>query len=137
MPTTAAADVFITTPWYEPFGITPVEAMACGTPVVGSAVGGIKATVKDGRTGYLVPPNDPEALASRLADLLRDQTRLRAFGRNAVREARAHYTWNRVAGAMPARSPRCTRRFAITAIPRPFRPGTRCVQPSCGSTPPG
>jgi hypothetical protein len=56
--------------------------------------------VKDGRTGYLVPPNDPEALASRLADLLRDQTRLRAFGRNAVREARAHYTWDRVAGAI-------------------------------------
>ena len=47
----SAADVFITTPWYEPFGITPVEAMACGTPVVGYAVGGIKSTVHDGKTG--------------------------------------------------------------------------------------
>jgi glycogen synthase len=74
--------------------------MACGTPVVGSAVGGIKATVKDGRTGYLVPPNDPEALASRLADLLRDQDRLRTFGLNAIREARANYTWDRVAGTI-------------------------------------
>src|SRR5690606_15678826 len=49
-----AADMFVTTPWYEPFGITPLEAMACGTPVVGSNVGGIKFTVRDGETGYLV-----------------------------------------------------------------------------------
>src|SRR5262249_58509935 len=54
-----AADVFVTTPWYEPFGITPVEAMACGTPVVGAAVGGIRSTVVDGQTGFLVPPRDP------------------------------------------------------------------------------
>src|SRR5262249_43770044 len=63
----SAADVFVTTPWYEPFGITPVEAMACGTPVVGANVGGIKFTVRDGEAGYLVPPEDPEALAERLA----------------------------------------------------------------------
>jgi glycosyltransferase involved in cell wall biosynthesis len=62
-----AADVFVTTPWYEPFGITPVEAAACGTPVVGAAVGGIRTTVVDGETGYLVPPRDPDALADRLA----------------------------------------------------------------------
>src|SRR5205814_8009319 len=59
----SAADVFVTTPWYEPFGITPLEAMACATPVVGSNVGGIKFTVRDGETGYLVPPGNPEALA--------------------------------------------------------------------------
>jgi D-inositol-3-phosphate glycosyltransferase len=51
----SAADVFISTPWYEPFGITPLESMACGTPVIGSDVGGIRYTVKDGETGYLVP----------------------------------------------------------------------------------
>ena len=51
----SAADVFVTTPWYEPFGITPVEAMACATPVIGSHVGGIRTTVEDGKTGYLVP----------------------------------------------------------------------------------
>ncbi len=68
----SAADVFVTTPWYEPFGITPIEAMACGTPVIGSNVGGIKFTVKDGETGYLVPPNEPELLAERLLHLLKN-----------------------------------------------------------------
>ena len=65
----SAADVFVTVPWYEPFGITPLEAMACSVPVVGSAVGGIKMTVDDGRTGFLVPPRDASALADRLARL--------------------------------------------------------------------
>ena len=91
-----AADVFVSTPWYEPFGITPVEAMACGTPVVGSAVGGIKSTVVHGRTGYLVQPDDPAGLADRLADLLLNPTRARAFGRRAVRHANALYTWRGV-----------------------------------------
>jgi D-inositol-3-phosphate glycosyltransferase len=94
----AAADVFVSTPWYEPFGITPVEAMACGTPVVGSAVGGIKATVRDGETGYLVPPKDPDALADRLARLFADPALCAAMGRNALLRARAHYTWAKIAG---------------------------------------
>ena len=55
----AAADVAVTTPWYEPFGLTPLEAMACGTPVIGSRVGGIAFTIADGETGFLVPPRDP------------------------------------------------------------------------------
>src|SRR5690606_16909161 len=59
----SAADVFITTPWYEPFGITPLEAMACGTPVIGSNVGGIKYSVADGKTGFLVEPKKPAELA--------------------------------------------------------------------------
>src|SRR5204862_4047285 len=63
----SAADVFVTVPWYEPFGITPVEAMACATPVIGSNVGGVKYSVRDGETGYLVPPRDPDELAERLA----------------------------------------------------------------------
>ncbi len=97
-----AADVFVTTPWYEPFGITPIEAMACGTPVVGSAVGGIKYTVRDGETGFLVPPNDPGTLADRLACLCR-QPRLRgAFGQSAQRRARERFTWERVAGLVAA-----------------------------------
>jgi D-inositol-3-phosphate glycosyltransferase len=96
----SAADVFVTTPWYEPFGITPLEAMACGTPVVGSAVGGIKHSVLDGVTGYLVPANDPDALAARLADLYASPARLREFSRNAVRRVNASFTWQRVAGSV-------------------------------------
>ncbi|HZV06666.1 MAG TPA: HAD-IIIA family hydrolase [Gemmataceae bacterium] len=95
-----AADVFVTTPWYEPFGITPVEAMACGTPVIGSAVGGIKTTVRDGVTGYLVPPKDPDALADRLAHLMKQPALLREFSRQAIRRARALYTWERVGTAI-------------------------------------
>jgi D-inositol-3-phosphate glycosyltransferase len=95
-----AADVFVTTPWYEPFGITPLEAMACGTPIIGSAVGGIKATVLDGETGFLVPPNDPDALASRLADVLGDPARRGELGRRAIRHVNARYTWRVVSQAV-------------------------------------
>ncbi len=50
-----AGDVAVTTPWYEPYGLTPLEAMACARPVIGAAVGGINYTVQHGVTGYLVP----------------------------------------------------------------------------------
>ncbi len=95
-----AADVFVTTPWYEPFGITPVEAMACGTPVIGAAVGGIKTTVRHGVTGYLVPPKDPNALADRLAQLVRQPALRQEFRRQALRRARSLYTWQRVGKAI-------------------------------------
>lgn len=93
----SAANVFVTTPWYEPFGITPVEAMACGTPVVGTAVGGIKTTVIDSETGYLVPPNDPEALAERLAWLQRHPHLAQRMGWAGMRRAYQHFTWRNVA----------------------------------------
>jgi glycosyltransferase involved in cell wall biosynthesis len=96
----AAADVFVSTPWYEPFGITPLEAMACATPVVGSSVGGIKYTVRDGETGFLVPPRDPAALADRLARLLSDRRLLRAFGEQGLARVRRAFTWRHVAGAL-------------------------------------
>jgi D-inositol-3-phosphate glycosyltransferase len=98
----SAADIFVTTPWYEPFGITPVEAMACGTPVVGSNVGGIKFTVRDGETGYLVPPNEPEALAERLAHLYRHPKLLGMLSRQAIRRANDLFTWQKVAGSVAA-----------------------------------
>jgi glycosyltransferase involved in cell wall biosynthesis len=93
----SAADVFVTTPWYEPFGITPVEAMACSRPVIGSNVGGIKTTVVDGLTGFLVPPNDPPALAEKLIALQREPELARAMGLAGYRRARRVYTWKRVA----------------------------------------
>jgi glycosyltransferase involved in cell wall biosynthesis/phosphoheptose isomerase len=98
----SAADVFVTVPWYEPFGITPVEAMACGTPVVGSNVGGIKYTVRDGETGYLVPPKDPDRLAERLAHLYQHPKLLNVLSRQAVRRANDLFTWARIAAAVAA-----------------------------------
>jgi hypothetical protein len=97
-----AADVFVTTPWYEPFGITPIEAMACGTPVVGTAVGGIKTTVIDGETGYLVPPNDPERLAERLAWLQQQPHVAQRMGWAGMRRAYQYFTWRHVAANIAA-----------------------------------
>jgi D-inositol-3-phosphate glycosyltransferase len=96
------ADVFVTTPWYEPFGITPLEAMACGTPVIGSAVGGIRHTVADHITGYLVPPHDPEALALQLRGLYGNPLLARRLGQAGVQRVRRLFTWDRVADELLA-----------------------------------
>jgi D-inositol-3-phosphate glycosyltransferase len=93
----SAADAFVTTPWYEPFGITPVEAMACARPVIGADVGGIKSTVVDGETGFLVPPRDPQALARRLAVLHDNPALARHMGAQGLRRAWRFYTWRTVA----------------------------------------
>jgi glycosyltransferase involved in cell wall biosynthesis len=92
----SAADVAVTTPWYEPFGLTPLEAMACGTPVIGSAVGGIAFTIADSETGFLVPPRDPEALASRLDTLLSDRALRRRMGEAGVARVVHFFSWSRV-----------------------------------------
>ncbi len=92
-----AADVFVTTPWYEPFGITPLESMACGTPVIGSAVGGIQHTVVDGLTGFLVPPHDPALLAQRLEDLRCIPELSRMMGRAGRVRVCREFTWDAVA----------------------------------------
>jgi D-inositol-3-phosphate glycosyltransferase len=91
------ADVVVATPWYEPFGIVPLEAMACGRPLVGSAVGGLLDTVVPGVSGVLVPPRDPVALADALRTLLDNPVAREAMGRAARRRALARYGWNRVA----------------------------------------
>ncbi len=96
----AAANVFVTTPWYEPFGITPLEAMACGVPVVASAVGGLTYSVTEGQTGRLVPPRDPQALARVIAHLHRHPEVARAMGRAGLRRVRTHFTWERVTDSL-------------------------------------
>ena len=96
----SAADVFITTPWYEPFGITPLESMACGTPVIGAKVGGIKFSVKDGQTGFLVPPNDPEALADKIEYMLSDSLLIRKMKTNAIQRVHTLFTWAKIADAV-------------------------------------
>ncbi|EOR92953.1 Glycosyl transferase, group 1 [Arcticibacter svalbardensis MN12-7] len=92
----SAADVFVTTPWYEPFGITPLEAMACGTPVIGSNVGGIKYSVEDGKTGFLVPPDKPEELAIKIKWLLSDRDLMRTMKLNSIHRVNAMFTWKNV-----------------------------------------
>ena len=94
-----SADVVACVPWYEPFGIVPLEAMACGVPVVASAVGGLQDTVADSVTGLLVPPRDPEALAAAVKSLLDDPERRAAYGRAGRERVERRYTWSRVAAA--------------------------------------
>ncbi len=92
-----SAEVVVCLPWYEPFGIVPLEAMACGVPVVGTAVGGLLDTVIDGVTGALLPPRDPVAAAEVVATLLADPARRDAYGRAGAERARAQYGWDAVA----------------------------------------
>ncbi|HEX4063598.1 MAG TPA: glycosyltransferase [Streptosporangiaceae bacterium] len=97
-----SADVIVSVPSYEPFGIVPLEAMACGVPIVASAVGGHLDTVADGVTGLLTPPGDPQALAQRLRVLLDHPARRRGLGAAGVARVRTRYTWAQVAAETEA-----------------------------------
>jgi alpha-maltose-1-phosphate synthase len=97
------ATVFVCPSVYEPLGIVNLEAMACETAVVASAVGGIPEVVADGRTGLLVPydPRDPdgfeEALAARLGELTGDPDRAAEMGRAGRERAIAEFGWDAIA----------------------------------------
>lgn len=98
MPATyAASDIVVAAPWYEPFGIVPLEAMACGRPLVGSAVGGLLDSVSPGVTGDLVQPRQPAAIASAVSKLLADPHRRARYGRAGVARANRLYAWPKVA----------------------------------------
>jgi glycosyltransferase involved in cell wall biosynthesis len=97
-----SADVVATTPWYEPFGLVPLEAMACGVPVVATAVGGLTDTVVAGLTGDLVPAKDPAALGMVVRRLLDDPARRSAYGAAARERARRCYAWRRTANQLSA-----------------------------------
>ena len=110
-----SADVVVAVPWYEPFGLVPLEAMACGVPVVASAVGGLQDTVVDGSTGDLVPPRRPDVLAQALLSLLADPVRRQAYGLAGVDRVRARYTWDRIAADTEAAYGRVLDRLAAGA----------------------
>jgi D-inositol-3-phosphate glycosyltransferase len=97
-----SADLVVCSPWYEPFGIVPLEAMACGVPVVASAVGGMLDTVVDGVTGTLVTPRDPVALAEVVGALLDAPSRRAEFGRAGLDRVRSCYSWDRIAAETAA-----------------------------------
>lgn len=86
-----AADVIVTPSLFESYGKVNVEAMACATPVVSTNRGGPSETVLDGETGYLVPPEDPEALALRVIQLLRNDAEREALGRAARERVLSHF----------------------------------------------
>lgn len=97
----SAADVLVMPSHYESFGMVALEAMACGTPVVASQVGGLAFLVQDGVTGYTVPESDDQALCERLTAILGDPGLRRKLGLNAASEARA-YSWDKIAGQILA-----------------------------------
>jgi len=91
------ATVFACPSVYEPLGIVNLEAMACGTAVVGSRTGGIPEVVADGETGLLVPPGEPEPLAVALNALLQDPGRAQAMGQAGRKRAVAEFGWPAIA----------------------------------------
>jgi starch synthase len=94
--------VFACPSLYEPLGIVNLEAMACATAVVGSAVGGIPEVVSDGETGLLVPPDDPAALGAALNALVGDPAWAAAMGRAGRERAVAEFGWQAIAAQTAA-----------------------------------
>ncbi len=92
-----AADVCVIPSHYEPFGLVAIEAMACGTPVVASAVGGLKFTVLPEETGLLVPAKDEAAFAQAIERILTDDLWAQKVRKQAVTRVRDNFSWTGVA----------------------------------------
>ena len=90
----SGAQVFVYTPIMESFGLAPLEAMACGTPVVAVKEGGVRESIRDGETGFLVE-RDPVAFAETVSYLLSAERLMRQLGQNAVEYVRSEWTWEK------------------------------------------
>jgi D-inositol-3-phosphate glycosyltransferase len=91
----SAAEVVVVPSHYESFGMVALEAMACGTPVVASQVGGLAFLVQDGVTGFQVPDGDPDALCASVAHLVQDGSLRKRMGEHAADYARG-YAWEKI-----------------------------------------
>jgi len=96
-PLLRSANLLVNVSQYDPYAITSIQAMACGTPVIASAVGGQVDAVVDGTTGILVPPGHPALLAQRIRQLLSHPMLLEAFSVAATDRARSRYSLDRIA----------------------------------------
>ena len=93
----SAADVFITMPLNGSFSLAPIEAMACGTPVIATDIGSLKNAVAHSKTGFIVPTSEPPALAQKIDQVFSDNILMQSFQKNALIRARALFPWERVA----------------------------------------
>ena len=91
----SAADICVVPSYYEPFGIVPLESMACGTPVVASKTGGLKFTIKDGKTGFLAKPRNYQDLAEKIFQTLK--LGKKHFCQNCLQRVNENFLWNNIA----------------------------------------
>ena len=96
----AAADVCVVPSHYEPFGLVAIEAMACGTPVIASDVGGLKYTVVPQQTGLLAPPKNEAVFADAIDRLLADSVWRQQLGHTGRQRVETHFSWNGIASQL-------------------------------------
>lgn len=104
--------------WPEPFGLVVMEAMASGLPVIASKIGGMKYTVKHGKTGYLYSPGNIEELKSRLKQLIEDAELRREMGQAGRKRIEVHFDWNTVISnySVPILKQECREELDWTSI---------------------
>jgi len=113
----SASDIVVMPSHYESFGMVALEALASGTPVIASNVGGLRYIVNDGKSGFLVPPRSPETVANRIRDLVNDPALRRKMGENGVRTAQ-RFSWPAVTSNVESVYEELIHARAYNALPR-------------------